>query len=130
MAVDFDGVIHDHKQKGKGMGQPIEGAVAAMKRLKQGGNTVIIHSVWGDNKEVIGEWCKQYGIPYDDITNIKPQADIYLDDRALRFVTWEDSLKDIRVAARASKLDFAKKQRLEQRLKLRKARLARKAASK
>jgi uncharacterized protein YmfQ (DUF2313 family) len=91
LAIDFDGVVHDHKHPiaGRRMGAPIEGAKEALTMLKRH-HKIIIHSVWGGSgKQVIADWMKYYGIPYDDITNIKPQADHYIDDKAIHFTNWE-----------------------------------------
>ena len=91
LAIDFDGVIHDHKHpvEGKKMGLPMDGAVQGLKKLKVFGHMVIIHSC--KDKQTIEEWMKFYGIPYyDSITNIKPIADVYLDDKAIRFENWND----------------------------------------
>lgn len=94
LAIDLDGVLHDHlnPKPGRRMGLPMEGAVNAMIRLKQLGHTLIIHSVWGDRRKVIADWCDYYSIPYDDITNIKPEAAVYLDDKALAFTTWDETM--------------------------------------
>jgi len=90
-AIDFDGVIHDHKNPvpGRRMGAPIEGAKEAITELKRRGDTVIVHSVWAGNPKVIEDWMRYYEIPFDEVTNIKPQADIYLDDKAVRFTDWK-----------------------------------------
>jgi ribonucleotide monophosphatase NagD (HAD superfamily) len=92
IAVDLDGVIHDyeHPLKGKKMGGPIEGTQDALKRLKGLGWKIIVFSVWGDQKKTIGDFMEYYHLPYDEITNQKPVADIYLDDKAVRFTSWKD----------------------------------------
>ena len=92
LAIDFDGVVHDHKHpvQGRRMGPPIEGAQAALQSFAARGDIIIIHSVWGDQQKAIGDWMKYYEIPYDQITHIKPQADVYLDDKAIRFTRWVD----------------------------------------
>lgn len=95
LAIDFDGVLHDHKKPvaGRRMGAPIEGAKEAMIKLKTEGHTLIIHSVWGDVGDTIMMWLRYYGIPYDYITRTKPNADWYIDDKALRFTNWTETLK-------------------------------------
>jgi hypothetical protein len=35
-------------------------------------------------------WLEKYEIPYDEIYFGKPNGQIYIDDRALRFSTWDD----------------------------------------
>lgn len=95
LAIDFDGVVHDYKNPlvGRRMGAPIEGAKSALAKLARR-NTIIIFSVWGDSP-AMKEWLDFYQIKYHKITNVKPMADIYLDDKALRFSNWYDSLVEI-----------------------------------
>lgn len=97
LAIDFDGVIHDkdHPLVGRRMGGPIADAKEALIRLKQLGYKIIVFSVWADKPKVIADWMNYYKIPFDEITNIKPQAKYYIDDKAVRFINWPDTLKFI-----------------------------------
>ena len=93
IAIDFDGVIHNRERpvKGKRLGEPMAGAKETIERLRyERSATIIVHSVWakGSGVKAIADWMDFYEIPYHKITNEKPNADIYLDDRAVRFVTW------------------------------------------
>lgn len=90
LAIDFDGVIHDHKNpiEGRRMGGPIEGAKEQLTEWHDSGHTIIIHSLWGGKPDAIAKWMEYYQIPYNEITNIKPQADYYIDDKAIRFESW------------------------------------------
>lgn len=93
IAIDFDGVIHDYKNpiKGRRMGLPIEGALEGLKKFKNRGDTIIIHSCKAGDPSMIEKWMTYYNIPYyDSITNIKPIADVYLDDKAIRFENWKN----------------------------------------
>lgn len=95
LAIGFDGVIHDkaHPVPGRRMGGPMPGAERAMTALHAGGCRLIVHCVWADsehNRRVICDWLSYYMIPFDEITNIKPAADVYLDDKAVRFASWVD----------------------------------------
>ena len=94
LAIDFDGVIHDFKNpiQGRRMGTPIQGTKEALIKFKQRGDKIIVFTVWGDAKgtKTISDFMKYYELPFDEITNIKPQADVYLDDRAIRFINWQD----------------------------------------
>lgn len=96
LAIDFDGVIHDHKNpiEGRRMGPPIIGAKEALKKYMVRGDTVIIFTVWGDEKgqKTIREWLHFYHIPFSSVTNIKPRADVYLDDKAVRFTNWAETI--------------------------------------
>ena len=95
IAVDYDGVIHDHKHPNMRMGLPIDGAKEAITSLKELGHTIIIHSVKGDRPQHIAEWMTWYNIPYDRITREKPEADFYIDDKAIRFTSWGQTLNDM-----------------------------------
>lgn len=97
IAVDFDGVLHDplNIKAGYKLGQPIAGAVEAMNRLKAQGAIIVVHTIWGDTNQkrlAISQWCRYFNIPYDFITNIKPKAMIYIDDKGYRFRNWNDTL--------------------------------------
>lgn len=98
IAIDFDDTLHLTSQPvpGKRMGPPIKGAKEALLQLKREGHTIVVHTVWSlDRQPVIREWLRFYGIPFDSITNIKPEADLFVDDRAVRFINWERALREI-----------------------------------
>lgn len=92
MAIDFDGVIHNHKHpvEGRRMGGPMEGCKEMLDLWKSAGYKLIVFSVWGGNSKTIEDWMTYYQIPFDEVTNIKPQADYYIDDKAVRFTTWAE----------------------------------------
>jgi hypothetical protein len=101
LAIDFDGVIHDFKNPvpHRRMGPPIFGTKEALETLKNQGYELIIFCVWGDEKgqKTIADFMKYYGLPFDSITNIKPQADYYIDDKAIRFKTWNLALEEVNI---------------------------------
>lgn len=92
LAIDFDNVLcNSHNVKpGFRMGEPMEGAVESMQRLKRKGNTLIIHTIRGDRPDHVANWLKHFGIPYDQITNVKPNADWFIDDKAIPFTSWAE----------------------------------------
>lgn len=73
------------------MGPPIEGAKEALERYAAAGHEIIIHSVWAHDEgaKTIAAWMEYYKIPFHSITNIKPKADLYLDDHAQKFISWD-----------------------------------------
>lgn len=78
------------------MGEPINGAVDALKELKAKGYIIVIHTVRGDRPKHVEDWLRFYGIPFDLVTNIKVPALVYIDDRALRFNgNWLDTLDEL-----------------------------------
>lgn len=99
IAVDFDGVIHDYKNpiEGRRMGRPMKGAREALRFLKTLGYEIIIFSIWGDEKgkKTISDFMIYYELPFDKITNIKPQAEYYIDDKGIKFTSWEDVVLQI-----------------------------------
>lgn|ERR1035437_522198 len=99
VAVDFDGVCHDYKNpiEGKRMGKPIEGTKEALESIRRKGYKIIIFSVWGNQPKVIKDFMKYYDLPYDLITNIKPNSEFFIDDKAIRFLNWDQTLKDINI---------------------------------
>jgi hypothetical protein len=102
ICVDFDGVIADytHAPKGWGIfGHPIDGARQALVKFKQEGHVIIIYTCRNEIN-LIKEYLRVYKIPYDYInesplnnenSSHKPIADVYIDDRAVRFNgNWKD----------------------------------------
>ena len=92
LAIDWDGVIHDweHVPPGRRLGPPMLGAKDALIQLKEAGHHIIIHSC--NKPGVIADWMAYFEIPYSSIWcgNGKVIADVYLDDRAVHFTSWED----------------------------------------
>lgn len=100
IAVDFDKTTHDpdNRSPGKKMGQPVPGAAQSIKQLRDQGHRIIIFPTWADTEQkrrAIIDWLTYFGVPFDDITSTKPDADAYLDDRAVRFTSWEKALVDL-----------------------------------
>lgn len=107
ICVDFDGVIADYSQGFQGQdtfGDPLAGAVEALNQLKENGWKVIIFTT-RKATPAFKQYLKDHGITYDEINENseqpkganpgKPIADCYLDDRALRFTSWEQALEEL-----------------------------------
>lgn len=95
IAIDFDGVVHDFKNpvSGRRMGNPIDGTKRALDTLKSRGYEIIIFSYWAKDDlsiKTIADWLDYFNCPYDDITNIKPNAIAYIDDRGIKFTNWQE----------------------------------------
>ena len=104
IAVDFDNVLYDNKEYGDGTvsGEPIKNAIKIMTALKQSGYNLVIFTTrlnpkfdgdmnWKYNQ--IANWCEKYKIPFDEITNNKPSAIAYIDNKAITFTNWLDISK-------------------------------------
>lgn len=101
IAIDFDGVIHKYSngwQDGSCYDCAIEGAIDALRKLLDRGYKIVIFSTRADTEERISEmrhWLKKYGLSRNyeyEITNKKPIAIAYIDDRGIRFTNWKDML--------------------------------------
>ena len=101
VAVDFDGVIADYDgYKGPGvLGAPRMDVISVMRTLRGEGWKIVINTTRGESE--ILEYLKQHDIPHDEINRNsdyqtlgpKPVADVYWDDRALRYTG--DAAKDL-----------------------------------
>lgn len=105
ICVDLDGTICELRKKGETYRDvmPKPGAVAFLQSLKKANHTIIIHTArnmqtQGHNVgkviknvgRITLEWLDENNIPYDEIYFGKPNADITIDDRCVRFLSWED----------------------------------------
>lgn len=102
---DIDGTIAELRKDGQSYSEvlPKEFAVEYLKKLKDAGHYIILHTA--RNMEtfssnlgkinaiqgpILYEWLKKYQIPYDEIYFGKPSADVYIDDKGLKFESWKD----------------------------------------
>lgn len=97
LAIDFDSVIHNpfDVKKGFKMGVPILAAPQALQKLKEMGHEIIIFPTWADNQQrrkAIVDWLTYFNVPFDDITSVKPEADLYVDNNGYRFENWRDTI--------------------------------------
>ena len=103
LAVDFDGVIHRNKDTWRGRASikdiPVAGAVEALASLREE-YTIIVHTCRARSEagtQAVRQWLDKHGIEVDDVTALKPGADVYLDDKAVRFNgNWVDSLSEVK----------------------------------
>jgi len=101
IAVDFDGVIAEYDGwKGSGvLGAPRLDVVAALRALRGEGWKIVIFTTRGEAE--ISAYLSEHQIPHDEINRnsdyktqgLKPVADVYWDDRALRYSG--DAQKDL-----------------------------------
>lgn len=110
LAIDFDGVIHNWDKgyyDGTCYGEPINGAIDAIKTLSTKYNIIIYTSKAKPNRplvngktgtELVREWLLKYNILQyiSEITSEKPRAFLYIDDNAYRFDTWDNTVKFIK----------------------------------
>ncbi len=103
ICIDLDGTICEIRKENESyMDVKVkEGAKERIKALKDAGHTIIINTArnMGSTGHNVGkalknvgkmtfDWLEQNGIVYDEIFFGKPNADITIDDRVLRFEEW------------------------------------------
>lgn len=97
IAVDFDGVVHKYNKgwhDGTCYGAPVEGSRDYFHKYSLDYFLVIftcrqpIESVW--------KWLEEYDLDkyIYEVTNSKPKAKLYIDDRGYRFTSWAKALED------------------------------------
>ena len=104
ICVDLDGVVCRLRALGQQYAElePVPGAVEKLRALKAAGHYLILctarhmKTCEGNVGKVIARqgavtlhWLAQRGIEYDELHFGKPHADVYLDDNAVRFESWE-----------------------------------------
>lgn len=114
VAIDFDGVIHRYSkgwQDGTIYDLPVDGALEALAKLRTQCSVVIFTS---RSTHQVFNWLKEYGVKritapvgkwpnhpfwndqeYILVTNEKPSASVYIDDRGIRFEDWDQTLADL-----------------------------------
>ncbi len=111
IAIDFDDTIHDPSQKPTGgrMGKPFEGCAEVFQEFLDKGFEIVIFCVWADDEKniaTIGKWLDYFKLPYHKITNIKPAADYFIDDRAVHFKSWPQVRLEILAREATSREDI------------------------
>ncbi|HUX83946.1 MAG TPA: HAD hydrolase family protein [Chitinophagaceae bacterium] len=100
--IDLDGTIcTEEKQFSRSMAQPLPGASQKISRLMEEGHTVIIYSArsWQEY-EMTRDWLSRNQIPYSQLVMGKPIGDLWIDDRAIRFTSWQQVGEQIDKAAK------------------------------
>jgi hypothetical protein len=105
--IDLDGVIHNYNngwQDGKLYGNVIEGSKEAIDKMKDFGFEIVIFTTRASNRhnmnpsseelvKDVEEWLQLNNIYYDRITAEKLGAVAYIDDRAIRFTDWDNTIR-------------------------------------
>lgn len=109
ICIDLDGVICELRSGDQTYAdvKPVPGAVERIAQLREAGHEIIIQTarhmkttggnvgrVMALQGAVTLQWLQEHGIEYDEIQFGKPHADVYLDDNAVRFESWDDIAPD------------------------------------
>lgn len=92
VAFDFDGVIHSYTSGWQGAAvvpdPPVPGIKESIEALRAAGYEVVVVSSRANTEEgcaAINNFLKEHEIIADMVTNNKPPALVYVDDRAICF---------------------------------------------
>lgn len=92
IVFDFDGVIHSYTSGWQGYDNipdpPVEGIRDLLRKIKTLGYNIWIvatRALTIEGTNAVINYLKRYDIPYHTVTNIKPKALVYVDDRGLQF---------------------------------------------
>jgi len=109
LAIDFDGVVHGNSKgfhDGTVYDNPIEGSIEAIKSLAKKYTIVLFTAKVKPDRplvngktgeELIWEWLEKYEIAslVKEITCEKPRAVAYIDDKGIRFESWEQTINKL-----------------------------------
>lgn len=117
IALDLDGTICPIKEPNQSYAElePMPGAAKKIQSLREHGHYIIILTArnmatcegnLGKVMKNVGkltlDWLERYEIEYDEIYFGKPNAEIYIDDRAIRFLNWSEiSIEKLKWVAKA-----------------------------
>ncbi len=92
--IDLDGTIcTEEKTYSRSMARPKAGAVFSINKLYDEGHTILIYSArtWMEY-EMTMDWLTKNGIKFNQLILGKPVGDIWIDDRAVNFDSWENMI--------------------------------------
>jgi len=109
LGIDFDGVIHKCSKgyyDGTIYDDPIKGSYDALKRLSKN-YTIIINTCKAKSDrglvngktgiQLVWEWLEKHDMTQfvSKVTSEKPRARVYIDDKAVRFYDWFNTLESM-----------------------------------
>jgi len=112
ICFDLDGTICEIKTKNQSYETvlPIAGMVEYLQELKNNGHYIIIMTarnmatynnnlgqIIANQAPTVIEWLKKYNIPYDELLFGKPNADFFVDDKAINFTNTENLKNNIKL---------------------------------
>lgn len=85
---DMDGVIcQNGLPKDFATQAPIPETIAEINHQYEAGDHIVIHTArLAQDREVTKNWLKEHGVKYHELLMGKPDADVYVDDKAIPFL--------------------------------------------
>ncbi len=94
--IDIDGTIcTEERTFERPLAKPLQNAKEKVNALYDAGHTIIFWTARGwEQYKITAKWLQDNGFKYHQILMGKPQATIFIDDRARKFEGWDkDYLK-------------------------------------
>ena len=109
LAIDFDGVIHKSSKSfhdGTIYDDPVDGVEEALKQLSKDYILIIYTCKANPERPLIGgktgieliwDWLRKYDLDLyiGDIVYGKPNAKYYIDDKAIKFTSWNQVIREV-----------------------------------
>lgn len=110
IVIDLDGTICEIKKPNQSYEdlKPLPGAAEKIAQMRSQGHYIIIQTArnmatfesnLGKVMRNVGlvtlKWLEKHAIQYDEIYFGKPNGHVYIDDRALRYETWDAITADL-----------------------------------
>lgn len=103
IGIDFDGVIHAYSKgwhDGTCYDDAVPYAIDSLNRLSKRGYKIVIFTCRAETEEgvaAVRAWLRKYDLlpglaEAIEVTDKKPKAIAYIDDRGIRFTNWTDIL--------------------------------------
>lgn len=90
ICVDFDDTIFD----GDGLK---EGCIEALTQLRERFTIAIFSARLTDSERAaMVNFLTANSVPYDEVLERKPEAVAYIDDKAVRFTSWDKIVEDLK----------------------------------
>ena len=110
IAIDFDGVIHSFEHgyhDGTIYGTPIPGSKESLEKLSQKFTLILYTAKAKPDRplvngktgiELVQEWLEKYELNkyFIEITAEKPRCLCYIDDKAIQFTSWDNTLEELK----------------------------------
>lgn len=97
LLIDFDSTLAEEHEDGS-IGKPLLNAKESLDKLKNLGYDIEIYSVRANDEkglDDIKEWLDKYNIPYDSIFQGEKPRGLIIDDHAIEYKNWEDTLGQV-----------------------------------
>jgi uncharacterized HAD superfamily protein len=98
IAIDIDGVVcEEEKTFDRPLAKPIPGALEYIQRLYDAGHVIVFWTARGwEQYRVTSDWLNRHGFSYHALSMGKPIVDIFIDDRAIHFESWEQAGEELK----------------------------------